>query len=183
MKKIILSLTSFFIVAQASVAYASEMEYKVEKQSLTRVAAVVELGDKDEETNAKSPLLAGGLSFFIPGAGQIYNGEILKGILLFIGVVGLAVLDFTIIEPKNKTFDKLSDTEKLAQANSLFDVGTLATRISLPVLWVYGWGSAYQSADPVYQKKLKEEEKNKANTQNNISLYNSYNLNLFSYKF
>jgi TM2 domain-containing membrane protein YozV len=33
---------------------------------------------------AKNPTVAGLLSFFIPGAGQIYNGQIAKGLLIFL---------------------------------------------------------------------------------------------------
>ena len=42
-------------------------------------------------TGPKSPGFAAILSFFIPGVGQIYNGEIGKGIIYFI-VGGICVL-------------------------------------------------------------------------------------------
>jgi len=37
--------------------------------------------------NKKDPTLAGILSFLIPGLGQMYNGNVLKGIVWFIIVV------------------------------------------------------------------------------------------------
>lgn len=42
----------------------------------------------------KNPTLAAFLSFLIVGVGQIYNGDVLKGILLFIACV---LLSFTVI--------------------------------------------------------------------------------------
>lgn len=38
-------------------------------------------------TNHKMPLLAAILSFFVPGLGQVYNGQTGKGIALFIGAI------------------------------------------------------------------------------------------------
>lgn len=154
-----------------------DLEYKLENKSNNLIsiksndkqilaAALVNVGDEDN--NQKNPLIAAGLSFLIPGAGQIYNEEYIKGALLFAGVAGLAILDFFVIEPKAREYDKanalLPDAQK--QTNSLFELAALATRVSLPALWVYNWGSAYQSSDPVYQRKLKlEQEKKEQSTQ------------------
>ena len=41
------------------------------------------------EVRKKNPILAGILSFFVTGTGQMYNGEVGKGILLFLGSVVL----------------------------------------------------------------------------------------------
>jgi serine/threonine protein kinase len=41
---------------------------------------------------AKNPTVAGLLSFFIPGAGQIYNGQIAKGILIFLLLPCLSII-------------------------------------------------------------------------------------------
>lgn len=125
-------------------------------------ASLINVGDKEE--NQKNPFLAAGLSFIIPGAGQVYNEEYIKGALLFVGVVGLAALNFLVIEPKAKEYEtaNLKLPEAQRTTNSLFDLGALITRVSLPTLWVYNWGSAYQSADPEYQKKMKLEEEKKS---------------------
>lgn len=42
--------------------------------------------------NKKEPLFALVLSFFIPGLGQLYNGDARKGIILFVGAVVSALL-------------------------------------------------------------------------------------------
>lgn len=42
----------------------------------------------------KNPALAAVLSFLFVGLGQVYNGDILKGVVLFVGVL---VLSFTVI--------------------------------------------------------------------------------------
>lgn len=143
-----------------------EKIYSVEKP--IQLSAVVNVGEK-EDKDEKNPILAAGLSFVIPGAGQIYNQEYLKGALLFVGVLGLAALEYFVIEPTAAANNKIPEAQR--KNNSLFDIGAMASRIGLPALWIYNWGSAYQSADPVYQRKLKEEEKKKLENQplsNNI---------------
>lgn len=39
-----------------------------------------------DSTSEKDPAIAGVASFFIPGAGQIYNGQVGRGVLAFFGV-------------------------------------------------------------------------------------------------
>ncbi len=145
-----------------------------DSEKFYKIAEIVNVGDQTIY-NKKNPLISAGLSFVMPGAGQVYNEEYLKGALLFVGVLGLAYLDFFIIEPNAKINDNanklLPENEK--KNNSLFDLAALFVRVGLPSLWVYNWGSAYQSADPVYQKKLKEEiKKNKENTPLSNNLFN-----------
>lgn len=168
-KKIFLSLMIgiFF----TSNAFALDNKSNFEQISKPeQIVSVINVGDKNDET-PKNPFIASGLSFVIPGAGQIYNEEYLKGVLLFVGVIGLAALDFFVIEPNAKSIEQ--DNLKLPEAqrknNSLFDLGALITRISLPTLWVYNWGSAYQSSDLEYQKKIKLEEEKKNKQEKSIS--------------
>lgn len=182
LKKLFLSVG--FILLFTSNSYAIEkINFSNDIKAPEKIVTVINIGEKEEEKN-KNPFLAAGLSFLIPGAGQIYNEEYLKGALLFVGVVGLFALDFFVIEPQAKIYEqenlKLEDSKK--KSNSLFELGALATRISLPTLWVYNWGSAYQSSDPEYQKKLKEEEKKK-NQQNNTITNNIFNIRLVKISF
>lgn len=51
-------------------------------------------GNPNSQNDAKNPGLAAILSFLIIGLGQVYNGQILKGILLFIGAIISAMLWF-----------------------------------------------------------------------------------------
>lgn len=45
----------------------------------------------------RDPNMAGGLSFFLPGLGQIYNGEQRKGLFfMVVGVLNYIVLGFLI---------------------------------------------------------------------------------------
>lgn len=67
---------------------------------------------------SKNPGLAAVLSFFVVGLGQIYNGQVGKGIALFIAA-GVSGLLCTII------------------------IGF----ILLPVVWIYGVYDAYKTAD------------------------------------
>lgn len=158
-------------------SFGAHEVYKPENTSLPKIAAAIDVSGM-EDLEGKSPLLAMGLSFFIPGAGQIYNGEILKGIGLFAGIVTLVLLSVFYIEPAAATADKLK------KSNSLLDIVTLVTRVGIPVLWVYNWGSAYQSADPIYQKKIKEEEKKKEKEKSQAnSLSDNFEIKFLSYNF
>src|SRR5207302_10145714 len=67
---------------------------------------------------ARSPGLAAVLSFFICGLGQIYNGQIFKGISMII-VYGISVLLMFAI------------------------IGLITT----PILWIWGMVDAYRTAD------------------------------------
>ena len=68
----------------------------------------------------RNPLIAGILSLLIPGLGQIYNGEIGKGIGLIIAHFISLLLMFVII-------------------------GFITT----PILWIYGMVDAYQTAEKI----------------------------------
>lgn len=70
--------------------------------------------------NQKNPGIAAVLSFFWSGLGQIYNGEIGKGILLLILFVVSAMLIWVVI-------------------------GFITT----PILWVYGMIDAYKTAEKI----------------------------------
>jgi TM2 domain-containing membrane protein YozV len=49
------------------------------------------------ENQMASPLLAAILSFFIPGLGQFYTGQLIKAIVLFVAAVIFALLSTIII--------------------------------------------------------------------------------------
>ena len=68
----------------------------------------------------KNPGLAAVLSFFYMGLGQIYNGQILKGIAFFI-------------------------TYSISWLLIWFFIGFLTT----PILWIYGIYDAYKSAEKI----------------------------------
>jgi len=70
--------------------------------------------------NQKNPGIAAVLSFFWSGLGQIYNGEIGKGILLLILYMISAMLIFAV-------------------------VGIITT----PILWIYGMIDAYKTAEKI----------------------------------
>lgn len=72
---------------------------------------------------AKSPGLAAILSFVWCGAGQIYNGQIGKGIILMVLYVFSALLIIALI-------------------------GLLTT----PILWIYGIVDAYRTAESMNQE-------------------------------
>ena len=75
-------------------------------------------------TNAKNPGLAAVLSFVIVGLGQIYNGEIGKGILLIVLYV-------------------------ISIALCLVFIGY----IFLPVIWIYGIYDAYKTAQKINEQE------------------------------
>jgi TM2 domain-containing membrane protein YozV len=70
----------------------------------------------------KNPGLAAVASFFLSGLGQIYNGEILKGVLLMVIQVINVLLMFVVIG-----------------------------FVTYPLVWVYGIWDAYKSAEKFNQ--------------------------------
>jgi TM2 domain-containing membrane protein YozV len=62
----------------------------VRQDSTTKISYVGQLSSAD--TGAKNPLLAAILSLLIPGLGQIYNGEWVKGLIFFSISVGVAIV-------------------------------------------------------------------------------------------
>lgn len=72
--------------------------------------------------NQKNPGLAAVLSFLITGLGQIYNGQIGKGIGLLIAAVVSAALCTVIIG-----------------------------FVLLPIIWIYGIYDAYKTAEKINQ--------------------------------
>lgn len=72
----------------------------------------------------KNPGVAAVLSFFYCGLGQIYNGQIFKGILMFV-VYSISILLMYVL------------------------VGFITT----PILWIWGMYDAYRTADKMNYKK------------------------------
>lgn len=76
----------------------------------------------------KNPGIAAVLSFFITGLGQIYNGQIGKGILLiFIQVINLFFLTFILM------------------VMFIPPIGF----ITFPVVWIWGMYDAYKTAEKI----------------------------------
>jgi TM2 domain-containing membrane protein YozV len=69
---------------------------------------------------SKNPGLAAVLSFFVPGLGQIYNGQIAKGLVLLVAF-------------------------GISAAATAFIIGWLTT----PLLWVWGIYDAYRTAQGI----------------------------------
>jgi hypothetical protein len=176
MPKMISAFIGFLVIILIPLNSVAATVYKAEKKPFI-IASTIDVSG-DEALGGKSPLLAMGLSFFIPGAGQVYNGEIIKGVVLFGSIVSLLAVSLLFIEPA------AAQAKKLKTSNSLLDIAALVTRVGIPVLWVYNWGSAYQSADPVYQRKKKEEEKKKDQPKTDDNPFsNNFELNLLSFNF
>ena len=70
--------------------------------------------------NAKSPFLALILSLLLPGLGQIYNGQVMKGIAFLLALAVSAVLKFLLIG-----------------------------FVLVPIVWIWAMVDAYQTADKI----------------------------------
>jgi len=187
MRKIFkLLLVAFILINISAKSYAVNNVYTPFDTSpkLENKIALSSINVETDETkndSLKNPVISMILSFFIPGAGQVYNEEYLKGALLFTGISSLIILNFLVIEPQKTSLTKQN------QVNSLIELSSLVAKVGIPVLWVYSWGSAYQSVDPEYIKKQEkdkkakeklEKEKAKTSISNNL-----IQINLFSYNF
>jgi TM2 domain-containing membrane protein YozV len=101
----------------------------------------------------KSSGLAAVLSFFWCGLGQIYNGEILKGLALmvaypfcvWIGVTFSFVGTFAAAPPEAESLSVL--------APGFMVIGILMLLVALP-MWVFGMINAYRTADAMNHRQL-----------------------------
>lgn len=76
-----------------------------------------------QRATMKNPGVAAVLSFFFCGLGQIYNGQILKGIVILVAYAISALLMYILI-------------------------GFITT----PILWIWGMYDAYRTADKMNRK-------------------------------
>ncbi len=81
---------------------SKEIDKDIDKGSPSTVLAEKELIILNKGSNKKIPILAAFLSFIIPGAGQMYNQEIRKGIIyLIISIVVPILALYLLYENKN----------------------------------------------------------------------------------
>jgi TM2 domain-containing membrane protein YozV len=92
------------------------------------------LDDGGGDGQSRSPGLAAVLSVFIPGLGQIYNGQFLRGLGFFLGVPVLSGIGQGLLASSG-------DSSGLAVGGLVFAVGAL-------VLYCYGIYDAYEGPGP-----------------------------------
>ena len=127
-----------FVCSSCAVDYKGKVTCKscVEKMTSAPVAATASAGTAPV-AGKKEPILSAILSFFIPGLGQIYNGQMKKGIVLIVGYIVLWIAMFVV-----------------------YFVGALVTMgvgafCCMPIfivpliLWVYGMYDAYKVANAI----------------------------------
>lgn len=121
--------------------------------------------DKEEETlQEKNPWLAFGMSFIVPGAGQIYVDEdwwpgaiILVGIT--VGIVSFIFVDQARIASLHEGINPDGTTKKnpdgtvLMVTDARLEMLTLILQIGLPSLWIWNFGDAFKRAEE-YNKKV-----------------------------
>ncbi len=93
----------------------------------------------------KSPLIALVLSGFLPGLGQLYTRQPLKGIILLVLYIAITILGF---EPFQTVFQAVTSPETAVQdkeAFILFFVYTMATL----VLLLYAMFDAFSRANKI----------------------------------
>jgi TM2 domain-containing membrane protein YozV len=111
----------------------------------------------------KNSALAILLSFLWCGTGQIYNGQILKGIILmsiflscnmvgiFLGGIGVLQVGISITEEFPQIYNKFS-IEKISLSQELTIIILLIAFILLIIgflTWVYGMINAYKTAEKI----------------------------------
>jgi TM2 domain-containing membrane protein YozV len=92
----------------------------------------------------KEPILSLILSFFIPGLGQIYNGQLKKGIILVVGYFALMVAAVIIYFGGSTLLTAIT-----------FGAGSISFCCCAPllliplVIWLYGMYDAYKVANQI----------------------------------
>jgi TM2 domain-containing membrane protein YozV len=119
------------IVARPGAPMASRNYYRLAGSTAPRAILLI---------NQKSSGLAIVLSFFWPGLGQLYTGQILKGILMLIAYLPLAWIGTIALIAGLVT----------GGAAALF--GFLAL-VGVFALWIYGMVDAYKCAESINQQQ------------------------------
>lgn len=92
----------------------------------------------------KNPFIAGLLSFCFPGAGQLYNEEFSKGLILIATLIsGIVVIVYTGINMGTH----LSSGNSIPQASEIVKIVTAGLIITS--LWVYGMIDGFISAQKI----------------------------------
>jgi TM2 domain-containing membrane protein YozV len=95
------------------------------------------------EQNIKNPGVAAVLSFVFNGLGQLYNGQIKKGLwIIFFSTVSLLVFIMGSILIGLRLLEKLSSIRLLASGVALFLIGL----ICICILGIYSIIDAYRQA-------------------------------------
>ncbi|MBQ9253952.1 MAG: hypothetical protein IJ180_04160 [Bacteroidales bacterium] len=108
-------------------------------------------------TSYREPGLAWAMSFFVPGMGQLYNGENFKGVSIFVGTSALAFTSFIsfMVAIAEDVDDEMEDECRTGLNNST-DLTALTvsgiTFIGALALWIYSQYDAYHSAEKINQK-------------------------------
>ena len=89
----------------------------------------------DKTTMIRKPALAWMWSFFFPGAGQIYNGQILKGALMLVGGIILTQWRGDILHLIGEAFDG--------------NIGSFVFSVLVVLLWIWS-----QIDAPIFANKL-----------------------------
>lgn len=97
------------------------------------------------ELAPRKPLMAALMSFVLPGFGQLYNGDVNRGLLLFIGFTVCALPLMAIIA-------------LLLPASLMLPMLILANILCIG-LWIYGIGNAWKTAKTLSQYTLQSWQK------------------------
>ena len=93
----------------------------------------------------KSPLIALVLSGVVPGFGQLYTGQPVKGIILLVLYVGVTILGF---EPFQIVFQAVTSPETAVQDKEAFIMFFICSMATL-VLLLYGMIDAFSRANKI----------------------------------
>ncbi|MCC6865132.1 MAG: hypothetical protein IT280_03125 [Ignavibacteria bacterium] len=122
-------LLTFLSTSNAQLINRKEFRLKDTKRGLIVLSQSKVLYSQNSLAKNKSLLLAGGLSFIVPGAalGQFYKEEFINGGIR-LGISGICVLWFLLSPPISITGDGRSSPQKL-YATALFTANWIASVI------------------------------------------------------
>lgn len=99
----------------------------------------------------KSTGIATVLSFFIPGLGQIYNGQILKGVLFLIMIPLIIVIGVVIMATNTHQTCNWWGCSPSLDPSSI-GIGFLVIIIFVPIFWIYNLYDAYNTAKRTWEE-------------------------------
>jgi len=105
----------------------------------------------------KSTGIAAVLSFFYPGLGQIYNGQILKGVLFVITipliiVTGLLIMGTNTHQDCSHWWTFWTQKCDTVLDPSSLGMGLMLIIIFIPIFWIYNLYDAYKTAKKTWEE-------------------------------
>jgi len=121
---------------------------QAERQRSAELSQALLEGKAEQDTPRRNPSYAALYSFFIPGLGQVYNGEVLKGLVMVVayvvlfGLMATALRGQRLVQPSGMGSVYGSQLDLGTLFSAVFGGPAAVWTIALVLLWIYSIADA-----------------------------------------